>query len=232
MANFIGAKSFPLTSCKEPACQCRRHKRLGFSPWVGKIPWKRAWQPTPVFLPGESHGQRSLVGYSPIESPKVIHDWSDKHTHTHTHTHRINNSVAKILYAHIISSDYISELEFLWSSVKEDEIFKIKFVANTSIFTEIIKPIETLDSVFKYLSYTVNTRYYAFLFIFHFTVITYYIPFIIHLQFKREDCCHQFDWSYRDKSLFTNWLLFKFHWEYREIKIMEFLILYGRNLLC
>ena len=37
----------------------------GFSPWVGKIPWRRAWQPTPVFLPGESHGQRSLVGYSP-----------------------------------------------------------------------------------------------------------------------------------------------------------------------
>ena len=34
-------------------------------PWVGKIPWRRAWQPTPVFLPGESHGQRSLVGYGP-----------------------------------------------------------------------------------------------------------------------------------------------------------------------
>ena len=36
--------------------QCRRLKRLGFDPWVGKIPWRRAWQPTPVFLPGESHG--------------------------------------------------------------------------------------------------------------------------------------------------------------------------------
>jgi len=34
-------------------------------PWVGKIPWRRAWQPTPVFLPGESHGQRSLASYSP-----------------------------------------------------------------------------------------------------------------------------------------------------------------------
>ena len=50
---------------KESACQCRRCKRCGFNPWVGKIPWRRAWQPTPVFLPGESHGQRSLVGYSP-----------------------------------------------------------------------------------------------------------------------------------------------------------------------
>ena len=42
--------------------QCRR---LGFDPWVGKIPWKKEWQPTPVCLPGESHGERSLVGYSP-----------------------------------------------------------------------------------------------------------------------------------------------------------------------
>ena len=38
---------------------------LRFDPWVGKIPWRRRWQPTPVFLPGESHGQRNLVGYSP-----------------------------------------------------------------------------------------------------------------------------------------------------------------------
>ena len=48
-------------SGKEPACQCRRHSRRGFNAWVRKIPWRRAWQPTPVFLPGESHGQRSLA---------------------------------------------------------------------------------------------------------------------------------------------------------------------------
>ena len=47
---------------KESACQCRRH---GFSPWVGKIPWRRKWQPTPVLLLGKPHGQRSLAGYSP-----------------------------------------------------------------------------------------------------------------------------------------------------------------------
>ena len=41
---------------------CRGHR---FDPWVGKIPWRREWQPTPVFLPGEFHGQRSLVGYHP-----------------------------------------------------------------------------------------------------------------------------------------------------------------------
>ena len=49
---------------KETACQCRRHKRGGLDPWVGKIPWRKQWLPTPVFLPGESHGQRSLAGYS------------------------------------------------------------------------------------------------------------------------------------------------------------------------
>ena len=52
-------------SGKEPTCQCKRHKGHGFDPWVGKIPWRRKRQPTPVFLPGESLGQRSLAGYSP-----------------------------------------------------------------------------------------------------------------------------------------------------------------------
>ena len=57
---------FPgVASGKEPACQCRRHKNCGFDPWVGKIPQRRKWKPTPVFLPGESHGQRRLAGYRP-----------------------------------------------------------------------------------------------------------------------------------------------------------------------
>ena len=43
---------------KEPTCQCRRWKRFGFNPWVRKIPWRRKWQPTPVFLPGKSHMDR------------------------------------------------------------------------------------------------------------------------------------------------------------------------------
>ena len=59
-------------SSKEPACQSMRLKRHSFKPWVsgfdpsvGKIPWRRAWQPTPEFFPGEFHGQRRLAGYSP-----------------------------------------------------------------------------------------------------------------------------------------------------------------------
>ena len=54
-------------SGKESACQCRRHRRLGFVPWVGKIPWSRQWQPTPVFLPRQSYGQRSLAGYDSLK---------------------------------------------------------------------------------------------------------------------------------------------------------------------
>ena len=60
---------------KESAGQGRRRKKCGFDPWVAKIPRRRAWQPTPVFLPGESHRQRSLAGYSP-RGPKES-DMSD-----------------------------------------------------------------------------------------------------------------------------------------------------------
>ena len=52
---------------KEPAHQRRRDKKLRFDPWVRKIPWGREWQPTSVFLPGESHGQRSLAGHRVAE---------------------------------------------------------------------------------------------------------------------------------------------------------------------
>ena len=69
-------------SGREPTCQCRRCR---FNPWVRKIPWIRKWQPTPgvawrIFLPGESHGQRSLMGYSP---------WSCKELET---TEQLNNN--------------------------------------------------------------------------------------------------------------------------------------------
>ena len=55
---------------KESVCQCRRHR---FNPWIRKIFWRRKWQPTPVFLPGKSHGQRSLVGYSTLGYEKAKH---------------------------------------------------------------------------------------------------------------------------------------------------------------
>ena len=50
---------------KESTCWCRRCRRHRFDCWVRKIPWRKAWQPTPVFLPGECHRQRSLSAYIP-----------------------------------------------------------------------------------------------------------------------------------------------------------------------
>ena len=64
-------------SGKQLACQCRGHKRCVFDPWFGKVPWRRALQPTPVFLPGESHEQQSLASYSPWGSQRVGHNWND-----------------------------------------------------------------------------------------------------------------------------------------------------------
>ena len=61
--NYMGSPD--VARGKEPICQCRRCKRPGFDTWVRKIPRRRVWLPTLVFLPGESHGQRNLAGYSP-----------------------------------------------------------------------------------------------------------------------------------------------------------------------
>ena len=60
---------------KESACQRKINKRCEFNPWVGRIPWRRKWQSTPVFLPRESHEQRSLVGYSPWGRKRGGRDW-------------------------------------------------------------------------------------------------------------------------------------------------------------
>ena len=75
----LGLPSWP--SGKEPACQCRKSR---FDLWVGKIPWRRKWQPTPVLLPGKTHGQRSLAGYIPWRR-KESDTTENAHTHTHTH---------------------------------------------------------------------------------------------------------------------------------------------------
>ena len=74
-------------SGREYICQCRRRKRHGFNPWVRNVSWSRRWQPTVVFLPRESRGQRSLVGYSPWGPTE-----SDKTEVTQcTHMNRIEN---------------------------------------------------------------------------------------------------------------------------------------------
>jgi len=68
--------------------QCRKS---AFDSWVGKICWRREWQPTPVFLPGESHKQRSLAGYSSWGSRKL--NITEQLTHTHTHNNNNNKYI-------------------------------------------------------------------------------------------------------------------------------------------
>ena len=75
-------------SDRKSACQCRRH---GFDPWVGKISWRKKWKPTPVFLLGKVHGQRSLVDRLLwMGSQRVGHNWA----YTHTHTQHILNTIS------------------------------------------------------------------------------------------------------------------------------------------
>ena len=87
-ANYLGfGHHFPMDTCQnitsvmQETWQCRRPR---LHPWVRKILWRKAWQPTPVFLPEESHGQRNLVGYSP---------WGRKQSDTseNTHTQSLKN---------------------------------------------------------------------------------------------------------------------------------------------
>ena len=78
-ASHIPHKGFPGgASGKELMCQSRRHKRCWFNPWVRKILWRRKWHPTPIFLLGESHGQKCLAGYSPWGLQRVGHDWASE----------------------------------------------------------------------------------------------------------------------------------------------------------
>ena len=82
---------------------CSQCGRPGFDPWVGKIPWRRDWHSTPVFLPRKYHGQRSLVGYSP-GGLKVRHDWA-------TNTDKLSSSGDWILI--IMPGAYHSNIHWL-----------------------------------------------------------------------------------------------------------------------
>ena len=79
-------------SGKESICQCRKR---GFDPWVGKIRWRKKWQPTPAFLPGESHGQRSLAGYSPWRCKRGRHDLATKQQFWEKQSHRLRRYLKK-----------------------------------------------------------------------------------------------------------------------------------------
>ena len=78
--SYFSAEKISQVVLVEPAHQCRGRKRCGWDPWVGKIRWRRKWHPAPVFLPGRSHGQRSLVGWSP---------WGHTKSQTRLSTHAL-----------------------------------------------------------------------------------------------------------------------------------------------
>ena len=101
-------------SGKESICQCWRCRRLGFSPWIGKISWRSKWQPTPVFLPGKSHGQRNLVGYSPWSHKELdITERMSTHTQAYIVLFSYISCFAHMLHILHIAASFI--LIFLFS---------------------------------------------------------------------------------------------------------------------
>ena len=91
-------------SGKVSTCQSRKHKREGFDPHVRKVPWRRKWQPTPVFLPGKSHGQRSLSGYSPWghKEPDTT-EWLNNNLPIYTHISILRKCTKLCLVQHCLS---------------------------------------------------------------------------------------------------------------------------------
>ena len=96
---------------KESACQCRRR---GCDSWITKIPWRRKWLPTPVFLPGKSHGQRSLVHHSP---------WGQKESDM-TWRLNSNNNNSRIQWPSVPPMSYKQNWKFCTSEVGEDRQLK------------------------------------------------------------------------------------------------------------
>ena len=92
-------------------------QETGFSPWGGKIPWSRKWQPTSVFLPGKFHGQRSLDSYSPwghklSDRTEPVCACARTHTHTHTHTHVHTYRTLIVIFQKDMGGQQVHEMEF------------------------------------------------------------------------------------------------------------------------
>ena len=88
-------------SGKESTCQCRRCR---FNPWLRQIPWRWKWQPTPVFLPGKSHGQRSLVVYSPWGCKRVKHNLVTNQQQNHLDIQWLRMTILSFLHSSVSGS--------------------------------------------------------------------------------------------------------------------------------
>ena len=124
----IQASGFPGgTSGKEPTCQCRRYKIPGFNPWVRKIPWRRAWQSTSVFLPGESSWTEEPGGLQSIwsETDMTEATW---HTHMPIYTHISMCNWVTLLHirnTHNIVNNY-TLIKFMKKRILLDKVFILK----------------------------------------------------------------------------------------------------------
>ena len=94
--------------------QSRRLRRCGFAPWIMTIPGRRAWQPTPAFLPGKSHGQRSLAGYRPSVAESDTTEWLGTHMHHSSYCTLLNMQPCKYfnsLNSHNYHEPHLTEEE-------------------------------------------------------------------------------------------------------------------------
>ena len=130
-------------SGKESARQCRRRQRCGLDPWVRKMPWRGKWQPTAVYLPGETPWTEEPGGLPSIGLQRVRHDWSDRacactHTHIGTYTHISQYIfILKYFFHSVIwvsSKRPIRSLQHLFSSMPF-EIFFYPFLPLAPFFS-------------------------------------------------------------------------------------------------
>ena len=110
---------------------CRRHKRCGFNPWVGKIPWRREQQSTPILLPGESHGQRSLVSYKERDTSKQL---------THTYNRELKQECIQLLLFQSLRNNSLKKkkLRLTQMSIKllnQKYIFSCRGVGHTQSYS-------------------------------------------------------------------------------------------------
>ena len=121
-------------SGKESSCQCRRHLRLGFDPWIGKIPWQRKWQPTPVFLLRKSHVQRSLTDYSPWDHKKS--DTAGQ-LNTHTHSFGASPSLKPLFFARTLTDTVTQQCQLcflLYFGAWENVVLRMRYSMASDIF--------------------------------------------------------------------------------------------------
>ena len=101
---------------------CLQRGRTGFDLWVGKIPWRKKWQPTPVLLPGKFHGRRSLVGYRP---------WGRKESDTTERLHFHFTFISSVYFSFSSISIHVKLQECISGGSKEFQFFMIQHRENS-----------------------------------------------------------------------------------------------------